>query len=113
MQECLLRAGNQKNQIELKPWNVENYSLLDLGMFDNNNTDYIKESELFINDFLMYFCKVSYQLYYVRFATLIDNNAIKKNVYGIHGELRRVRLCLNNQRPKLVIKEYKLFVDVV
>lgn len=45
VQERLLMAGDQKNQIELKPWNIENYSLLHLGMFDDNNGDCIKESE--------------------------------------------------------------------
>lgn len=55
---------------------------------------------------------VSYQLYYVQLGSLKDN-AIKKVVRGIHGELRRIRLCLNNQRPKLVIKENKIFIDVV
>lgn len=56
VQERLLKASNQlKNQIELKPWNIENYSLLNQGILNDNNVDRIKESERIIIEFVHYF----------------------------------------------------------
>ncbi|XP_025205925.1 uncharacterized protein LOC112602183 [Melanaphis sacchari] len=75
VQERLLRVDNKDDWIELKPWNVKNYTLLCPRMFAFN-AEKKKES-------------------------VSSKKIVKKNVYGIYSEMRRLRLGLNKERRML------------
>jgi len=97
VQERLLRVGNKDDWIELKPWNVENYSLLCPRMFAFNTNEQKGGMYLhfFFNTFLLS-KNVNFKL------DASNDNIVKKSVYGIHSEMRRLRLGLNKERRMLV-----------
>lgn len=64
-----------------------------------------KESEYTLNSWIYFICLDDLFFFFSLnkiIGVLNDNHNEQTTVYGIHDELRRLRLRLNKERPKLV-----------